>query len=216
GLLFLVSFNLLPLSTSVLVVVIYSAFITNGFHEDGLADAFDGFGGGWKKDDVLRIMRDSRIGTFGSLALIFLILAKYNLLTHIAESSPKNLFYWYLLGQTAGRWTVLPLCFWLPYAVADDPSSQGKGQGGLVARRIGGKELLVGSLTLCLPLLLLPLTTLLLFLAVVSLVVFTTGTYYRKRVNGVTGDALGATNQLTEVATYLLAVILTTAERGLI
>src|SRR5215468_8099498 len=71
----------LPVTTSVLSVLIYSALITNGFHEDGLADCFDGFGGGWTKQDALRIMRDSRIGTFGALGLIFLILAKYNLLS---------------------------------------------------------------------------------------------------------------------------------------
>jgi cobalamin synthase len=63
--------KVLPLPASVFCAIVFAAFITNGFHEDGLADSFDGFGGGWTKDRVLEIMRDSRIGTYGTLALIF-------------------------------------------------------------------------------------------------------------------------------------------------
>ncbi|HEX3230766.1 MAG TPA: adenosylcobinamide-GDP ribazoletransferase, partial [Pyrinomonadaceae bacterium] len=59
--------RILPLSASVLCAVIFAAFLTNGFHEDGWADSFDGFGGGWTKDRILEIMRDSRIGTYGTL-----------------------------------------------------------------------------------------------------------------------------------------------------
>src|SRR6266545_4020760 len=54
--------RVLPVPASVLCAIVFAAFITNGFHEDGLADAFDGFGGGWTKERVLEIMRDSRIG----------------------------------------------------------------------------------------------------------------------------------------------------------
>jgi len=55
--------RILPLPASVFCVIGFATLITNGFHEDGLADSFDGFGGGWTKDRVLEIMRDSRIGT---------------------------------------------------------------------------------------------------------------------------------------------------------
>src|SRR6185436_15087756 len=72
--------RVLPVSTSVLCAIALAAFVTSGFHEDGLADTFDGFGGGWTKDRILEIMRDSRIGTYGALALIFVILGKINFL----------------------------------------------------------------------------------------------------------------------------------------
>src|SRR5262249_41198638 len=62
----------LPPSTCALLTLVYLSFITNAFHEDGLADAFDGFGGGWTRERALEIMRDSRVGTFGALALVFL------------------------------------------------------------------------------------------------------------------------------------------------
>src|SRR3982074_1673471 len=53
-----------------LLVLTFLVLITSGLHEDGLADTADGFGGGLNLEQVLKIMRDSRIGSFGALALI--------------------------------------------------------------------------------------------------------------------------------------------------
>src|SRR5262249_52787786 len=83
---FLLTDKVLPFSVSVLVAIAFATFITNAFHEDGLADTFDGFGGGWSKDQALEIMRDSRIGTYGTLALIFLVLGKYAFLSSLEPS----------------------------------------------------------------------------------------------------------------------------------
>ncbi|HZS45125.1 MAG TPA: adenosylcobinamide-GDP ribazoletransferase [Blastocatellia bacterium] len=190
--------NHFPASTSVIGVIIVCALVTGGFHEDGLADSFDGFGGGWKKEDILRIMRDSRIGTFGGLALILLILAKYNFLSIIGG---PHLWRWLVVAHTASRWTVLPLCIWLPYARAE-------GQGGLVARRVGWTAASVATGTLILVLLLLPLSNFVTAFAVVVGVTLLSGLYYRHRLGGITGDCLGATNQIAEVAIYAVAVVL--------
>src|SRR5215475_13855444 len=126
--------HLLPHSAAVLGAIIFTAFITNGFHEDGLADTFDGFGGGWTKEHALEIMRDSRLGTYGTMALIFLIVGKYSFLSNLA---PVQVWRWLIVAHTASRWTVLPLCAWLPYARAE-------GQGKLVAKQIGKTEVFVG------------------------------------------------------------------------
>src|SRR5262249_48939089 len=89
---------LLPSSTCVILVLVYSVLITNGLHEDGLADSIDGFGGGWTREETLRIMRDSRIGAFGALGLIFLVLGKYNLLSMLEWP----LFWrWFLFANAA-------------------------------------------------------------------------------------------------------------------
>src|SRR5205807_10323731 len=72
--------HLAPAIVAVLVLA-YLVLITGGFHEDGLADAADGFGGGWKKEQILEIMRDSRIGSFGALAITLSLLARYSLLS---------------------------------------------------------------------------------------------------------------------------------------
>jgi adenosylcobinamide-GDP ribazoletransferase len=190
--------KILPLSATVLSALIFATFITNGFHEDGLADSFDGFGGGWTKDRVLEIMRDSRIGSYGTLALIFVILAKLNFLSVLP---PGQTWRWLIVGHTAARWTTLPLCAWLPYARAE-------GQGKLVAKQVATLEIITASVTLLLVLLLLPWQAALAALVVTTLVTLLSGLYFRARLQGITGDCLGATNQLTEVALYLTAVVL--------
>jgi len=190
--------HLLPHSAAVLCAIIITALITNGFHEDGLADTFDGFGGGWTKEQALEIMRDSRIGTYGAMALIFLILGKYSFLSNLA---PGQVWRWLIVTHTASRWTVLPLCAWLPYARAE-------GQGKLVAKQIGKAEIFTGSVTLFGAVLLLSWQAALAALLVTGLAAFLSGSYFRARLSGITGDCLGATNQLTEVALYLTAIIL--------
>jgi adenosylcobinamide-GDP ribazoletransferase len=189
---------LLPPSTCVVIILIYSAFITNGFHEDGLADSIDGFGGGWTREQTLRIMRDSRIGTFGALGLIFLILAKYNLLSMLEW---PQFWRWFLFANAASRWSSLPLCLSLDYA-------REEGQGKLVARRVGLPAALFGTLTLAGAALVFEPRTGLAAIGVACAATFLTGLYYRHRLGGITGDCLGATNQLTEVALYLVAVVL--------
>jgi adenosylcobinamide-GDP ribazoletransferase len=189
---------LLPVPASVLCAIVFAAFITNGFHEDGLADAFDGFGGGWTKDRVLEIMRDSRIGTYGTLALIFLVIGKLTLLSSLPQG---QIWRWLIVAHTAARWTILPLCAWLPYARAE-------GQGKLVAKQVGALEIVKGTVTLLVTFLLIPWRPALAVLLVTSLVMLLSGLYFRSRLQGITGDCLGATNQVTEVGLYMTAVIL--------
>jgi len=190
--------RILPLPASVFCAIGFAAFLTNGFHEDGLADSFDGFGGGWTKDRVLEIMRDSRIGTYGTLALIFVILGK---LTFLSLLPPGQIWRWLIIAHTASRWTILPLCAWLSYARAE-------GQGKLVAKQVGVLEIMIGTVTLLLVFILLPWQAVLAALLVTTLVTLLSGLYFRARLQGITGDCLGAANQLTEVGLYLTAVVL--------
>ena len=190
--------NFLPPSTCALLALVYFSFITNAFHEDGLADAFDGFGGAWTRERALEIMRDSRVGTFGALALVFLTLAKYNFLSVL---DPSVVWRWLIVAHTSARWTTLPLCLWLPYA-------REEGQGKLVARRVSYGGATVATLTLLAALTLLSLREAAVSGAAIIATPLLTGWYYRRRIGGVTGDCLGATNQLTEVALYLAAVAL--------
>jgi len=187
-----------PLTVAVVLALAFAAFITSGFHEDGLADTFDGLGGGWTRSRALEIMRDSRIGTYGSLALIFLILGKYTFLTAL---DPRHTWRWLIVAHAASRWTILPLCRWLPYARVE-------GQGKLVARQITFPALLTGSATFLLLLLLLPWRAAGMTLAVATFVVFLSGLYFKRRLGGITGDCLGAVNQITEVILYLSAVLI--------
>ena len=197
ALVFVVLQRVLPLPASVFCAIVFAAFITNGFHEDGLADSFDGFGGSWTKDRVLEIMRDSRIGTYGTLALIFIIIGKFTFLSSLPQG---QIWRWLIVAHTASRWTILPLCMWLPYARAE-------GQGKLVAKQVGILEIITGTIMLLLVLILLPWQAALAALLATSIVTLLSGSYFRARIQGITGDCLGATNQLTEVVLYLTAVL---------
>jgi len=198
ALVFVLLQRVLPVPASVLCALAFAASITNGFHEDGLADTFDGFGGGWTKDRVLEIMRDSRIGTYGALALIFLVLGKLNFLSSLPRG---QIWRWLIIAHTAARWTILPLCAWLPYARAE-------GQGKLVAKQVGALEILTATAALLVAFQLLPWRAALAALLVTNLVTLLSGLYFRARLQGITGDCLGATNQVTEVGLYMTAVIL--------
>jgi adenosylcobinamide-GDP ribazoletransferase len=195
---FVLTSRVAPFSVAVLLTLIFTAFITNAFHEDGLADTFDGLGGGWTRERALEIMHDSRVGTYGALALIFLILGKYTFLTAL---EPRSIWRCLIVAHTAGRWTVLPLCMWLPYARAE-------GQGKLVARQIGISALFIGSLTFLLTLPLLPWRVALGVLVATSIVTALSGFYFRRRLGGITGDCLGAVNQIVELVVYLTALLL--------
>jgi adenosylcobinamide-GDP ribazoletransferase len=74
----------LPMPLAILAGMAATLLVTGAFHEDGFADAVDGFGGGWEKARVLEIMKDSRIGSFGAIAICLMLLAKFHALAEIA------------------------------------------------------------------------------------------------------------------------------------
>ena len=180
-----------------LLVLTFLILITSGLHEDGLADTADGFGGGWNREQVLTILRDSRIGSFGALALVVSVLARFLLLSTL----PMNRFTAFIVSaHVLCRWTTLPLSYFLP------PAREGDGQGARIAQKISLASLLLGTL--------LSFAIVFYFMRIefwipvfVALVITTlSGLYYSRRIGGVTGDCFGATNQLTEIAIYFCGV----------
>ena len=79
-LVFYLSALLFEPSIAVILSLLCGVLVTGAFHEDGLADVVDGFGGGWKKQDILDIMKDSNIGAFGAIAIVLLFLLKFTAL----------------------------------------------------------------------------------------------------------------------------------------
>jgi len=74
---FVLGLFIFPKSVALLLSMIASVIFTGAFHEDGWADVCDGFGGGWNKQDILRIMKDSRIGVYGTIGLIVILALKF-------------------------------------------------------------------------------------------------------------------------------------------
>jgi len=182
----------------VLAILIYLVLLTGALHEDALADAADGFGGGQSKDQVLAIMRDSRIGSYGAIAIVFSLLGRFVLLT---ELPPTKFVAYFAAGQVLSRWTPLPLSFFLLPARSDS------GQGSRLARKVSWFSLIFGTLV-ALGIAALFLKGALLWAGSMALLIATvTGLYYQRHLGGVTGDCLGATIQLVEIGVYLTGVV---------
>lgn len=175
--------------------------ITGAFHEDALADACDGFGGGWTVEQVLTIMKDSRIGSYGAVGLLLVTVMRIGALALIAAQSPALFVAALIAAHVLGRWSSLPLIFALPY-VSDADRSKSKP----FAASVTILRLLAGTATAVVVLGTLfgdPITVA--TLAAVALVVtFLLGRYFNRRIGGMTGDCLGAANQAVEMASYLV------------
>jgi adenosylcobinamide-GDP ribazoletransferase len=192
----------LPITLVALLVVVYLVTITGCLHEDGLADSVDGFGGGWERERVLAIMRDSRIGTYGASTLALSLLARILL---IASLPRTEVAHYLLVAPVLSRWTTLPLSFFLPPA-RERSEDQIDGQGARIARLTTATSLIVGSLVafaiVIASLRVWAFVPILVSAGVTSM----TALYYNHRIGGVTGDCFGATNQLAEIAVYLCGV----------
>ena len=187
----------LPALIVALLAVIFSILLTGGLHEDGLADAADAFGGGWTREQVLMILKDSRIGTYGAIAVTASILLRTLMLGSL---STERFIAYVVSAHALCRWTILPLGCVLPAA------RQETGQGARLARQVSISSLLIGTLfTAAIAGYLLHGSAWIPAAATLAITLLT-ALYYRYRIGGVTGDCFGATIQLTETAIYLCGV----------
>ena len=168
--------------------------LTGAFHEDGLADTADGLGGSFERARKLEIMRDSRLGTYGTLALLLLMLAKFSALqTYGAWDAVLAL----IVAHTLARASSLALIAWLPY-VREGSSFKPLADG------VGRAELLIaGLISGAVVFLALDPRTGLALIALSAVIVLLSGWFYRRQLGGITGDCLGASNQLIELAILL-------------
>ena len=152
----------------------------------------DGFGGGWEKAQILTIMKDSRIGSFGAVALVILLLTKFCALVEIdLYQIPLAL----LAGHTLSRFCATGLLRALDY-VRDE------GKAKPLATGISWRGLTFAALTTALPLALLPWPQALCGTLLAALATLWLARLFKRRIGGYTGDCLGATQQLAEVAFY--------------
>jgi adenosylcobinamide-GDP ribazoletransferase len=181
------------------VVLLYLVFVTGGLHEDGLADAADGFGGGTSREKTLLVLRDSRIGSYGGLALVFSLLGRVIL---IASLPMTQVPYYLIAASVLCRWTALPLSYFLSSARAPI-GSEVDGQGARIARHTSTGTIICGTIfSFAFAIFFLRSHAIAPILGVIILT-WLTGAYYKKRIGGVTGDCFGATIQLAEMGVYL-------------
>jgi adenosylcobinamide-GDP ribazoletransferase len=190
----------LPHIIAALLTVAFLVLFTGCLHEDGLADAADGFGGGWTRDRILHIMHDSRIGTYGATALILSLVARISL---IASLPSERVAAYLIASHVLCRWTTLPLSYFLPPARTGIEST---GLGAQIARLTSLSTLIIGTSFTLIVLVALLKTHAIIPIVIATIITLLSGLYYRRRIHGVTGDCFGATNQLTEIGVYLCGV----------
>lgn len=173
--------------------------LTGAFHEDALSDFCDGFGGGYSKEQILTIMKDSRVGTYGVTGLVFLLVGKWMLL---AELMPAQLPWVLMSAHAFSRMNAIVLIFCSTY-VREDTSSKVKPNG----EKHSPTTLVVALLIGMLPILWFswPVAALQVFTAALLLAGFRR--YVHKKIGGYTGDVLGTLQQLSEMAFYLTILL---------
>ncbi|CAN5389854.1 adenosylcobinamide-GDP ribazoletransferase [soil metagenome] len=189
-----------PASLAVVATIVMGVLLTGGLHEDGLADVADSTGA-FGVERKLAVMRDSRIGTYGALALLLLVLARFVALSALVPAGTALVLAALVAAHLLARWSNVGLMAALPYA-------RPEGAGGLVPHDVHRREVVVASLAgaVCLvpAMVMAPLLTVL----AVGLAVLATvaaGWWFKRSFGGITGDCLGASNVLVEM------VILTAA-----
>ncbi len=183
-----------------------TVLLTGAFHEDGLADTADGLGGSSERGRALEIMKDSRIGSFGAIALVLAVLLKIALLALLGERTLQPLLAALLGGHVLSRLLPLLLVATLPH-IGDTGSSKSKP----LADRIAPGALAT-AVAWCLPALaavawlqggwFVACGT----LAALAALLWMARLFHR-RLHGFTGDGLGATQQVCEIAFYLGAAL---------
>lgn len=194
-----VSLAIFPNAIALLLSMIATIFVTGAFHEDGLSDMCDGFGGGWTKESILRIMKDSRTGTFGILGLFSVLGLKYASLLQI---NPSQIPFVLIAGHSLSRFAAVTLIYTHDY-VRDTESKVNA-----AAARIPMSSLLVSAFFGMAPLVFFFNYLVFLILIPVFIARWYLGNLFTKRIGGQTGDCAGATQQICEVMFYLSFLVL--------
>ncbi len=209
GVVFALSATLFPVEVAVFITMAFSLMLTGAFHEDGLTDMADGIGGGMTLEKRLTIMKDSRIGTYGAATLIMALLGKFLLLSTLAQHFLKHSHLDYrialggvlVLAYTLSRSLAASLIYDMDY-VNDTDTSKSKP----LANAQTTAEL--AFLLVCGFVVSMVIAPNLTSILVICLAVlrFAFKRWLKARIGGFTGDCLGAAQQLSELAVYLILV----------
>ncbi len=180
-----------------IILIATLVLLTGGIHLDGLMDTADGFGGGNNRSKVLEIMRDSRTGSFGVLAILLLLMVKWEALNSLSPTSKGTAL---MIMPVAARWGQVMLTYISPSARVDGFGRhviKGLGVPALSAAffsTLGISVLLAGWLGLAM-------------IVLVSIFSFLWSRLFVIRIGGITGDVIGALSELLEVIILLFFVL---------
>ncbi len=195
--------QVLPLSLAVGLSMVVSILATGAFHEDGLSDFADGMGGSHSKEKALAIMKDSRVGAYGVIALVLALLLKYQALTTLCDRSLTLAAATLIAAHTVSRLMAASLMLTQRY-VRDDDSARARP----AAQQMTYSSFGIALLTAVAVLVILhaagtPVAGVLAALGAALLMRGYLAWRLQKRLGGYTGDCLGAVQQLSELGFYL-------------
>lgn len=184
--------SFLPLSVQAFLTLLLWEFLSRGFHLDALADTADAFMAGGKRERILEIMKDSKVGAFAVLAIVILILGKFSVISSNSWES------------TRGALVCAPVLarFFLTLGAFLFKPLQEEGLGYLIVSSTGVKELLISTLIGYLPLLII-FERALVYATLGFIIPFSLLLYARFRMGGINGDVLGAALEITELVTLV-------------
>jgi adenosylcobinamide-GDP ribazoletransferase len=183
-----------------LLAVGASMLVTGAFHEDGLADTADALGGGYDSERILAILKDSRIGAFGAAALVVSIGVRALLVARLGAGGG-----WALVATGAvARVGPVFLVSALPYVTRPETSKSGD-----LVRASGKQAAVAGAWGLSVLAMAVAASAMTVeraatLVVVLALITAATGRVYSRRAGGITGDFLGATEQLGEIAALVV------------
>jgi len=192
----------LPAPLAAVLSTAASIYLTGAFHEDGFADTCDGLGGGMTRERVLEIMKDSRVGAYGAIGIVCMLLVKC---TALAMLPPTGAIAALFLAHPLSRLAATSLIWRMRYA-------RDEGKSKPMAQQMRGAEFAIAAFCACLPgavLLACGWLSMAVLAASVAAAALSAAWLARKfhvRLQGYTGDCLGAVQQLAEVAVYLVVV----------
>lgn len=167
---------------------------TGAFHEDGLADSADGIGGSFDIEKKLAIMRDSRVGTYGSVALILVVLAKVLVLTPVEAIRVPAIL---ITAHVVARWSSLPMIY-------DNNYVREQGSGKPFAATVTRHRLIAASVFTLLCVIVCVQLQAVSVILIAILAVLVSRWYLHRKLGGITGDVLGAVNSITELLVYMI------------
>ncbi len=193
--------SFLPLVVAALGTA-FGVLLTGAFHEDGLADVADGLGGSADRERALLIMKDSRIGAFGAIALVMALVCKVALVAMLGALDPRLACWALFLAHVVSRFWPLALVRSMRH-VGDDAGSKSKP----LAEQISSASLAIALLWMLAAVALVawraPGLVWPAGVAAAALAWWLMGRWFARRLQGFTGDCLGATQQVCELALYL-------------
>lgn len=179
-----------PHSFAIVAGLFIAVLFTGALHEDGFADCCDGFGASYKKESILRIMKDSSTGVFGASGLIFIFLSRYTLISSVLL---PDLFYCILTASIISRLSPVFISLIIDYCHKEGSKSSD------VSVKPSIDVVLIASSSLTVVYFMIGILHLAIVFSVTVIVLFLISYYLKKKIGGYTGDTLGASIIICEI-----------------